>query len=223
MGDNKAFLFDMDGVLADSENEWERLGYDTLLKEHFGEELFSNVEVRGGVSIKGIFDLFVEAGWKGDYSDFEKRNIEMGERIYATIPLTEGIEELIEYLATEGFKVGVVSSSLLPWVNTLVGRIKTRDNISLILSVNNHPTLRAKPAPDPYLHAMESLEVKPENTIILEDSSTGVTAAKASGAKVICYTAYHLGHPWQPLPSNADYYAKNVAEVRSLVAKLTSK
>ncbi len=46
MGDNKAFLFDMDGVLADSENEWERLGYDMLLKEHFGiphfNDLFGN-------------------------------------------------------------------------------------------------------------------------------------------------------------------------------------
>lgn len=223
MGDYRAFLFDMDGVLADSENEWERLGYDTLLKEHFGEELFSKVEIRGGVSIKGIFDLFVQAGWRGDYVDFEKKNIEMGERIYATIPLTEGIEELIKYLADQGFKIGVVSSSLLPWVNTLVDRIMEKKNISLILSVNNHPTLRAKPAPDPYLHAMKNLGVKPEDTIILEDSSTGVTAAKASGAKVVCFTAYHQGHAWQTLPSNADYYAKNVEEVRSLVAKLTSK
>lgn len=222
MGISKAFLFDMDGVLADSENEWERLGYDTLLKEHFGEELFSKVEVRGGVSIKGIFDLFVEAGWKGDYVDFEKKNIELGERIYGTIPLTEGVEELIQSLAAEGFKIGVVSSSLLPWVNTLVGRIKVKDNISLVLSVNNHPTLKAKPAPDPYLHAMEKLGVKPEDTIILEDSSTGVKAGIASGATVICFTAYHQGHDWQPLPENADYYAKDTSEVRKIVAKLNS-
>ncbi len=218
----KAFLFDMDGVLADSETEWDRQGYDKLLKEHFGDELFAKVEIRGGVSIKGIFDLYVAAGWSGEYEPFEKKCIEMGERIYGTIPLTKGINELIQYLANEGFKIGVVSSSLLLWVNTLVGRIKEKDRISLILSVNNHPTLRAKPAPDPYIHAMEQLGVKPKDTIILEDSLTGVTAAKASGAKVICFTEFHHGYDWQPLPDNADYYAKDTAEVRTIVAKLSS-
>ena len=219
---NKAFLFDMDGVLADSETEWERVGFDQLLKEHFGDELFAKVEVRGGVSIKGIFDLYVAAGWSGEYGPYEQKCIEMSERIYGTIPLTEGINELIHYLSDEGFKIGVVSSSPLPWVKTLVGRIKEKDRISLILSVNNHPTLRAKPAPDPYVNAMEQLGVKPEDTFILEDSLTGVTAAKASGAHVICFTAYHHGYDWQPLPENADYYAKDVTEVREIVAKLSS-
>ncbi|MBP9702423.1 HAD family phosphatase [Candidatus Woesebacteria bacterium] len=222
MADNKAFLFDMDGVLADTETEWERIGFDQLLKEHFGDVLFAKVEVRGGVSIKGIFDLYVAAGWSGDYEPFEKKCIEMGERIYGTIPLTEKLNELIKYLAGEGYKIGVVSSSLLPWVKTLVDRIAENKSISLILSVNNHPTLKSKPAPDPYIHAMEKLGVKPEKTIILEDSQTGVTAAKASGAHVICFTEYHHGYDWQPLPENADYYAKDVTEVREIVAKLSS-
>lgn len=146
----------------------------------------------------------------------------MGERIYGTIPLTEGLNELIKYLAGEGYKIGVVSSSLLPWVNTLVNRIAEYKSISLILSVNNHQTLKSKPAPDPYLHAMEKLGVKPEDTIILEDSLTGVKAGIASGATVICFTAYHQGHDWQPLPENADYYAKDTSEVRQIVAKLNS-
>lgn len=216
----KAFFFDMDGVLADTETEWDRLGYDDLLKKHFGEELFARVQVNSGTSIKGIFDQFVAIGWTGDYQSFHEANIEMGNKIYHNIPLSPGIDDLIHYLSDQNFTIGIVSSSPLVWVEQLTSRLKHKASITHLISVNNHATLRPKPAPDPYLYAMKKAGVVAENTIILEDSVTGVTAAKAAGATVICFTAHNHGHKWQVMPENADFYTASMQEVQEIVAKI---
>jgi HAD superfamily hydrolase (TIGR01509 family) len=216
----KAFLFDMDGVMADSETAWDQLGYDDLLKSYFGLELFGKVKVNSGTSIKGIFDAFVVAGWQGDYAPFHKENEKIAKQIYDTIPLSLGLDELIQELDKRGFTIAVVSSSPTEWVESVINRLPSRQLITKIVSVNNHKTLKPKPSPDPYIFAMEELCVISEQTIVLEDSETGVTAAKASGAKVICLTMYQHGYDWQVLPKDGDFYAKTMTEVLDVVAKI---
>ncbi len=218
----KAFFFDMDGVLADSETEWERLGFDDLLREHFGDELFQKVKIKPGISIKRVFDEYVSAGWDGDYQSFHEANMRMAEKIYHTIPLTDGLEDLIDYLFENEFIIGVVSSSPREWVDILTSRIKNKEKIKFLLSVNTHKTLRSKPEPDPYLYAMENVGVDPVNTIVLEDSLPGVTSAKSAGATSICFTAHHT-NTLQDVPNNADYYAASMQEVQAIVDKILSK
>lgn len=217
---NKAFLFDMDGVMADSETAWDKLGYDDMLKSYFGLDLFNKVKIKSGTSIKSIFDAFVSAGWVGDYDPFHKKNEKIAERIYHTIPLSSGLNELIQELAKQGFTIAVVSSSPSDWVETLISRLPSRKLISRIVSVNNHKTLKPKPSPDPYVYAMKQLGVKPSNTIVLEDSETGVAAGKASGAKVVCLTMHQHGYDRRVVPQNADFYAKTMEEVLDIVKKL---
>lgn len=217
----KAFLFDMDGVLADSETEWDRLGYDDLLKSHFGVDLFAKVKVKSGTSIKGIFDQFVSAGWNGAYEPFHLLNAQIAEQIYGRVELTPGLDELICKLVDTNYQVGVVSSSPREWIEMLISRLPSRNNIAIVVSVNNHPSLKSKPAPDPYLYAMQKLSVEPASTVVLEDSQSGVNSAKSAGAKVICFTRYNHGYDWQTKPINADYYAKSMQEVEEIVAKLT--
>lgn len=216
----KAFLFDMDGVMADSETAWDQMGFNDLLKRYFGQELASKVRVKSGTSIKGIFDAFVAAGWLGDYDTFHKENEKIADKIYHSIPLTPGLDELIKKLHTRGYIIAVVSSSPSEWVESLISRLPSRKLISTVVSVNNHKTLHAKPSPDPYNFAMMELGVTPDTTIVLEDSEAGVTAAKASRAKVICFTMHHLGYEWQVVPKNADHYAKSMPEVLDIVAKI---
>lgn len=210
----------MDGVLADTETLWDKLGYDNLLIEHFGQELFSKVKVMSGMSFKGIFDAFVAVGWQGEYESFLDRNMKMGKMIYPTVPLSPGLDKLIDYLAETGFTIGIISSSPMEWIKQLSSRIPNHGKIEYFLSVNAHKTLKPKPSADPYLHAMKELGVDSTRTIVLEDSATGVTAAKASGATTICYTAYNQGLSWQVVPENADYYAKGMASVQDIVAKI---
>ena len=216
----KAFLFDMDGVLADTETEWDRLGYDDLLKNHFGPELYAKVTIKGGTSIKGIFDQFVEAGWAGDYESFYRLNVSIATQIYGQIQLTPGIDALTHSLLKSGFVVGVVSSSPLEWIEMLISRLADRDRLAIVVSVNNHPTLKPKPAPDPYLFAIRELGVEPGRTLVLEDSQPGVTSARSAGAQVICFTQFNHGYAWQSKPTNAHYYAASMEEVEQVVAKI---
>jgi len=216
----KAFFFDMDGVLADTETEWDRLGYDKLLKNHFGEALFNKVKVNGGTAIKTIFDNFVRAGWRGDYQSFHNANLAMSKQIYDTIPLTDGLEEFLDFLSSQKIVIGVVSSSPLVWIEALTSRLRNKALLSHLISVNNHPNLRSKPSPDPYLYAMELVGAEPGRTIVLEDSETGVSASKSAGANTICFTGHHHGLEWQIMPDNADFYASSIDQVRELVEKL---
>jgi len=216
----KAFLFDMDGVLADTETLWDKLGHDRLLENYFGRELFEKVTINKGTAIKKTFDAFVQKGWKGSYEEFNELHTKMALEIYPKASLSPGLEDLIDTLVKCGFLVGIVSSSPIEWIELLISRLRNRDQLSLVLSVNTHKTLHPKPSPDPYLYAMKKLGVKADKTIILEDSKTGVTAGKASGAKVICFTAYHQGYDKQVLVDNADHYTDSMRGVLDIVAKI---
>ena len=76
--------------------------------------------------------------------------------------------------------------------------------------VHDRPEIKPNPAPDGYLKAMKQLEVKPENTMILEDSQLGIDSAKAAGAFAICLTELH---PQNYHPAGADLYVKNIPEL----------
>jgi HAD superfamily hydrolase (TIGR01509 family) len=214
----KAFIFDMDGVLTDSEREWTRIGYDDLLKEFFGSELWNTVPVNSGMSIGSIFDAFVKAGFQGNYDDFYQKNIELGKQVYSTVPLSEGVEDLIDHLHENNYQIGVVSSSPSHWIKELTSRLRNNNKITYKLSVDRDPNFRPKPAPDGYIEAMKRLGVVAENTYILEDSSVGIEAGKASGATVICYTAYHESTS----PQGADQYLSRMADIPAQLAKSTS-
>lgn len=216
----KAFLFDMDGVLADTETLWNKLGYDNLLKNYIGEELFNKVRLQSGTSIKNTFDAYAEKGWKGTYEDFDELHNNMAMQVYPKVLFSEGLEDAINALTKAGYQIGIVSNSPVRWIESLISRLKNRDKISLVLSVNTNKKIKPKPSPDPYLYAMKKLGVKVDQTIILEDSKTGVSAGKASGAKVICFTAHHHGYDWQVLVDNADYYADSMNGVLDIVAKI---
>ena len=66
----KAFLFDMDGVLADTETMWDKLGYDDLLIDFFGQELFEKVPVKSGMSFRGILIRLLPQGGRVSISLF---------------------------------------------------------------------------------------------------------------------------------------------------------
>lgn len=87
---------------------------------------------------------------------------------------------------------------------------RLKQPITVTISLHEHPGFRPKPAPDGYLAVMKQLQVKPENTIILEDSQLGIDSARAAGTFVICTTEFH---PPNYHPAGADLYVANLAEL----------
>jgi HAD superfamily hydrolase (TIGR01509 family) len=211
----------MDGVLSDTDAEWERLGYDQMVEDYFGSQLASKVKITSGASLRAIYEEFVKLGWNGPYEDFHQANLELGDQIYQNIKISDGVDDLIAYLKNSGYLVGVVSSSPAIWLKQLTDRLANVNMLDLTLSVNFHSTLRPKPAPDPYLEACHQLMVHPHESVVLEDSDTGVKSALAAGATTICYTGYHRDHwDWQIKPTSAHYYAGSMREVRQIVENL---
>lgn len=209
----RAFLFDMDGVLVDSEGAWipHQSTFSTSL---FGEDIYKKIGSTVGLSIDDIYHRAAKHGFNMELSKFYEIYDKQAEIIYDSAKTTEGLKELIGYLRRHNFKIGLVSSSRQYWIDLGITKAGIADQFDLILSLNDSDELRSKPHPDGYNFAMVELGTTPTNTFILEDSNFGIAAAKASGAYTIGFTQ-HLTPAYEQ--KGADSYAAGTSEVISIL------
>lgn len=182
----KAVLFDMDGLMVDTESlateafiySAKKQGYDMTKEEtllvlgfttksiyEFWENYFKNSDVSG----KQLVD--------DHYKYIENILFTIGPR---KMPY---IEELLKYLKESNYKVAVASSSNMDHIiNNMekTGLKKYIDEFASGAEVEN-----GKPAPDVFLLAAQRLGVEPKKCLVLEDSKAGVIAGSSAGAKVI--------------------------------------
>lgn len=215
---NRAFIFDMDGVLIDSEREWHKGGHEDFPKTLFGEKIYQELEseMMGGDS-KTWYALAIKKGFTMPLPDYYAAWDEHMKTFYPFVPLTKDAEELIEYLSNHSFKLGLVSSSRMNWINMVLPRLPYKNKFSYILSVNEHDDLQAKPAPDGYLDAIKHLGSDPKHSIILEDSNRGIQSAKAAGAYVIGFKGNLVPGYEQ---KGADAYVDSMDDVEKIVESI---
>lgn len=183
---NKAFIFDMDGVIIDSESVWGKYEKEFLI-ELMGEEAYDKIKDHlVGSTINVIYDRACEAGLIMEKKEFIKKYDEQALHIYSLSSPTNDINKLLEKLIGLNFKIGLVSASRQLWIDTALEKIRNKNLFDYVLSLAEREDLRPKPYPDGFLEAMKQLGSTPEKTIILEDSNRGLQAAKASGALTIC-------------------------------------
>lgn len=208
----KAILFDMDGVIAHSENLWNEREPDLLrdiLPVSAADTIIGNTR---GLSESLIYEWAKKLGYCGTRENFYDRYDRLAQKIYAECDLTPGMDDLFGELKQSEASVGLVSSSPMDWITIVLHRLKNRDVFRFIESVNAHPELRPKPAPDGYIAAMKALNVLPHDTLIVEDSQTGINAAVSAGANVCCF-ALHVDK--QKLPTGVTQYAHTIQELKS--------
>jgi HAD superfamily hydrolase (TIGR01509 family) len=178
----RAFLFDFDGLILDTELA-SRAGWELLYRDH-GHELPADL----WATLVGT----THAPWDprahleelvGEPLDWEVLN----ERRYAhEIALIEAEElrpGIAEYLAAarrDGLKRAIVSSSTRGWVDMHLERLEEAVGWDAICTADGD-SARAKPAPTLYLEALELLGVGADEAVAFEDSPHGVRAAKAAG------------------------------------------
>lgn len=208
----KAIIFDMDGVIAHSEklwNEQEPAYLRKILTKTSADLIIGNTR---GLSESLIYEWAKKLGFSGTRKTFYDGYDTLAQKIYAVCTITPGMDELLGELRKTGAPIGLVSSSPIDWIRIVLGRMKNSDAFRFIESVNAHPELRPKPAPDGYIAAMQALKVKPGDTLIIEDSQTGINAGIASGANVCCF-ALHVDK--EKMPSGVTQYAHTIQELRS--------
>lgn len=212
----KVFVFDMDGVLVRSEQEWLE-GEADRFEKMLGKEVADKMGVTVGVSVGEIYDQAKALGSTISKKDYDRQFNETAIRVYRRASITAGSDKLVAYLKKNGWQLALVSSSPVSWINQVLGRLSWKDQLDLVLSVNEHPELKPKPAPDGYLYILKTLGAEAKESLALEDSNPGILSAKAAGLFTIGYTE-HLVEGYRQI--EADTKAGSMEEViRILDAK----
>jgi HAD superfamily hydrolase (TIGR01509 family) len=180
-----AVVFDNDGLLLDTESVWTRAEED--LFELRGTEFTpadklelvgTSAEIAGGILERRLGEPGRAAELIEELNELVVAELEHG------VEAMLGARELLDRLREQGVPLGLVSNSPLRFVRRSIELAGFEDFFQVILSA--HEVEAPKPAPDPYLEACRRLGVEPgPGVVALEDSPTGVAAARAAGLTVI--------------------------------------
>jgi len=180
-----AVVFDNDGLLLDTESVWTRAEQDLFERRgieftpaHKRELVGTSAEIASGILERrldepGRADALIE-----ELNELVVAELEHG------VEAMVGARELLHSLSARGTPLGLVSNSPLVFVQRSLEIVGFTDRFDVVVSA--HEVAAPKPAPDPYLEACRRLGVEAgPGVIALEDSPTGVAAARAAGLTVI--------------------------------------
>ncbi len=212
----KAVVFDMDGVIFDSEIKviecWEEIA------KKYG---IANIEdtARKCLGINAVVtkEIFLETyGRDFPYDEYKKEMSALFHRRYdeGRLPLKSGIRELLQYLKEEGYKIGIASSTRYAVVQQ---EIKDAGLLSYFDHITGGDMLKkSKPEPDIYLMACEHLDVEAKEAVAIEDSYNGIRSAYRAGMVPIMVP--DLVEPDEEMKKLAKYICKDLLQVKKILA-----
>jgi len=220
MGDperrSRAVLFDMDGVIVDSERYW----HDAQPEHIFPATLagaYPDLDETTGMNYKEIYD-YLDANYEPKISKDEFIDIfdETAREIYRErVSLLDGFHELRDDLAANDVTVSIVTSAPPAWHEIVTERF----DITVGETISAEDIDGAgKPAPDVYEHAADVLGIDPGDCLVVEDSKNGVEAGKRAGMTVI---AYRSGPNDDTDLSAADVVVDGSAELHAEIRRRT--
>lgn len=179
----KAIIFDMDGLLIDSEPCWDEARRIMADEVGVAWNKDDHKAVMGVSTHEWVSYMKKRLSLEMDDKELEDRIITNMRQIYRErIPFLPGALETVK-LASANYPTGLASGSPQGLIETVTADPRLQGKFQVILSGDNFE--KGKPAPDIYLAAAEQLQVTPENCVCLEDSGNGILAGKNAGMKVI--------------------------------------
>ena len=186
-----AAIFDMDGLLVDSEPLWDQAELDVIVS--LGVDITRRHELPDtlGLRIDMVVDLwFAQQPWSGPSRQ------EVTDRIITraialveeTKPLLPGVREAVALCKSQGLRVGLASASPLHMLEKVLTMFDLRDSFDALASAEKLPY--SKPHPQVYLDCAAKLGVEPLSCVALEDSVNGMIASKAARMRAIVVPAH---------------------------------
>ena len=209
-----AAIFDLDGLLIDSEPLWRRAEMEVF--RTVGVEL-TEVECH---QTTGLRTDQVVAYWLERRSWDEGRfpaaviTLRINQRVIELVgeegEAKAGVVAALDYFQGRGLRIGLASSSAMPVIEASIARLGIADRFDVVHSADFEQ--RSKPAPDVYLGAARRLGVDPSRCVALEDSVIGLRAAKAARMSCIWIPEHSAadGSPDSPQP---DAILDSLAEI----------
>jgi HAD superfamily hydrolase (TIGR01509 family) len=207
----KAVIFDMDGVIIDSE-PLHAIADNQILKDS------------GIAAPEGYFDRFAgwtnQSMWEEIMKDYDLPvSLERISELQLPLKIKllqegdynpiKGIIELMDEIKDLGLPMAIASSSPVQFIEAVIDKLSLRKYIRYWLS--GEEVINSKPAPDIFLRVAEVLKVDPVECLVIEDSSSGVTAAKRAGMICVGYQNVNSGN--QDL-SAADLVVDNIEKIK---------
>ncbi len=182
-------IFDMDGLLIDSEPLWQEAADEVLgtyginLTE---EQYISTTGLRTREFLSWWFSYFkVRVQSPEDAEDCITRKVI--EKVRARGQAMQGVEYIFQFFAERKFKIGIATSSPFSLIDIVIDKLNIRDQVHAISSAQD--LVLGKPHPQVYLDCATLLESAPKRCICFEDSFNGMIAAKAARMKCVVVPA----------------------------------
>ena len=185
----RALVFDLDGVLLDSEQVWNE-AKEELVREQGGRWREDAPRTMMGMSSpEWASYLHDELGVPLEPDAISDEVVRRLERIYRDgLPLVDGATDAVERLA-ERLPLGLASSSNREIIDLFLELSGLGPRFAVTLS--SEEVARGKPAPDVYLEVLRRLRADPADSVAVEDSENGIRAAKAAGVWVVAIPNPH--------------------------------
>ncbi len=184
----RAVIFDMDGVIVDSEPYWQQAEVEVF--GSVGVPLTGEMckQTTGFRMVDTIGHWYQRYPWSGPSREEIARRVtsRVAELITMHATPIEGAIELIEALRAAGAPLALCSSSPRMLMDRVCDALRVRSCFSLMQSAEE--CAHGKPHPEPYLVTAAGMGQSPANCIAIEDSTNGMRSAKAAGMRVIGFT-----------------------------------
>ncbi|GLH99688.1 HAD family hydrolase [Phytohabitans aurantiacus] len=191
-----AVIFDLDGVLVDSEPVWEEVRRRYVADNGGQWQPDTQRRLMGMSTGEWARYLSGELGVRRTAEQVAAEVVEQMVDRYATrVPLVPGADGVVRELAAR-WPLGLASSSPPRLISAALDAAGLAETFAVTLSTENVP--RGKPAPDVYLAVADQLGADPASSVAVEDSSNGIRSAAAAGMRVIA-----VPHQQYPLDDDA--------------------
>lgn len=213
----KAIIFDMDGIMIDSEPEYLKKDLEFARSKNPAvtlEDLFGMV----GSSREDAWSCMAKAvdngqTWEELRDEFHSFRDVYSEMDYRKIFRRE-IPGLLDWIKSRGIRLALASSTQMPIIQRVLAENEIAHYFEVVVSGSQFK--RSKPDPEIYHYTAAQLGLQESECLVIEDSTFGVTAASRAGMKVAALVdeRFHFDQ------SLADYRMKNLEEIKGIIKSL---
>ena len=182
-GGIEAVVFDMDGVLVDSEEIWDEARRTLALEHGLAWPESAQRDMMGMSSLEWSRYMHERVGLTEAPEEISAEVVSRIEDLYwQHLPLLEGAAQAVERMAKR-FRLGLASSSNRPIIELVLELAAIADCFEV--TVSSEEVERGKPGPDVYLETLRRMKVAPARAAAIEDSTNGLLSARAAGMFVV--------------------------------------